>query len=115
MPQHSEEFLKLTAEAKSRITQVSPDEALNLVNEGAVLLDVREEEEFAQSHLPGATNVARDSLEKITEIVPDKSTQIVCYCAGGNRGALAADTLQNMGYKNIVSIEGGMNACSLKS
>ena len=50
---------------------------------------------------------------KVDEIVPDKSAPIVCYCAGGNRGALAADTLQKIGYSNVVSIQGGLNACPM--
>lgn len=115
MAQHSEDFLKLAAEAKARIKQATPDEALKLVEDGAVLLDVREKEEFEKSHLEGATHLGRGLLEmKIGEIIPDKATPIVCCCAGGNRGALVADTLQKMGYKNILSIEGGLNACPFK-
>ena len=115
MTHHSEDFLKLAAEAKARIKQTASEEVPNLVKDGAVLLDVREKEEFERSHLEGASHLSRGLLEmKIGEIVPDKATPIVCYCAGGNRGALAADTLQKMGYKNVLSIEGGMNACSFK-
>ncbi|ABB58683.1 rhodanese-like domain-containing protein [Synechococcus elongatus] len=114
MADHTEEFLQLAAEAKTRIQQVSPEAALQLTQEGAVLLDVRESEEFAQGHLEGATNLSRGALaEQIEGTVPDKSTPIVCYCAGGNRGALAADTLQNLGYTNVVSIEGGLKAFPL--
>lgn len=114
MADHTEDFLQLAAEAKTRIKQVSPEAALQLAHEGAVLLDVREEEEFAQAHLEGATNLSRNDLaEQIEATVPDKSTPIVCYCAGGNRGALAADTLQTLGYTNVVSIEGGLKAFSL--
>lgn len=115
MAQHSEEFLKLAAEAKTKIKQVPPDDALRLVKAGATLLDVREKEEFEKSHLDGATHLSRGLLEmKIDQVVPDKSARVVCYCSGGNRGALAAETLLRMGYKNIVSIEGGMNACPFK-
>ena len=112
MAHHSEDFLRLAAEAKERINQTCPAEALRLIEEGAVLLDVREKDEFEQSHLHGATHLSRGLLEmKIGELVPDKSTTVVCYCAGGNRGALAADTLQKMGYQKVFSIDGGMNAC----
>ena len=77
----------------------------------ALILDVREPAEYQQAHLLNAVNVSLSQLEQeIQEIVPDKSTPIVCYCAGGNRGALAADTLNKMGYTNAVSIEGGLKA-----
>jgi rhodanese-related sulfurtransferase len=115
MAQHSEEFLKLAAEAKAKIRQMPPDEALRLIKAGATLLDVREKDEFEKSCLDGATHLSRGVLEmNIGQVVPDKSAPIVCYCSGGNRGALAAATLQRMGYRNVVSIEGGMNACSFK-
>ncbi|PTX99368.1 sulfurtransferase [Verrucomicrobia bacterium LW23] len=115
MPSHSEEFLRLANEAKARIKEVSPQEAAKLVSEGAILVDVREKEEFDKSHLPDAQHVSRGLLEmKIHEVAPDKTAPVVCYCAGGNRGALAADTLQKMGYSNVVSIQGGLNACSIE-
>jgi len=115
MAQHSEEFLRLAQEAKARITEVKPREVQRLVKNGAVLLDVREKEEFDKSHLDGATHLSRGVLEmKIGEVVSDKAVPIICYCAGGNRGALSADALQRMGYTNVLSIEGGMNACPFK-
>jgi phage shock protein E len=115
MAQHSEEFLRMAADAKAKIRQVPPEEALRLVKAGAALLDVREKEEFERSHLDGATHLSRGLLEmKIAELVSDKSAPVVCYCGGGNRGALAAETLQRMGYTNVVSIDGGMNACPFK-
>jgi phage shock protein E len=115
LAEHSEHFLKLAAEAKANIKQVSPQEALGLINAGATLLDVREKEEFEKSHLNGATHLSRELLQtKISQLVPDKSAAVVCYCSGGNRGALAAETLQKMGYKNVVSIDCGMNACPFK-
>ncbi|MGC4071958.1 MAG: rhodanese-like domain-containing protein [Nibricoccus sp.] len=100
--------------AKSRITQVPPDWAISLVQNGAVLIDVREREEFEKAHLPGAINISRSVLaDHITSLVPNTATPVVCYCAGGNRGALATDALQQLGYKNVVSIQGGLNACAL--
>lgn len=108
----SEDFLRIAAGAKKRINQTCPAQALRLIKDGAVLLDVREKDEFEQSHLQGATHLSRGLLEmKIGEVAPDKSATIICYCTGGNRGALAADTLQQMGYQKVFSIEGGMNAC----
>lgn len=108
---HSEDFLQMANEAKRRIKEVSPSEADELASEGAVVLDVRDREEFEQGHIEGAAQLSRGTLEmRINEVVPDKDAPIVCYCAGGNRGALAADTLQNMGYKNVFSIEGGLKA-----
>ena len=114
MTTHSAAFLRLANEAKARITEVEPLDLPQLIKEGTVLLDVREKEEFERSHLPGAVHLSRGVLEmKIEELLPDKSAPIVCYCAAGNRGSLAADTLQTMGYSNVVSIKGGLNACTL--
>lgn len=109
---HNEAFLRLAREAKARIREVSPELALDMKREGALLLDVREGEEFAAGHLSGATHLSRGLLEmKIADLAPETDRPIVCYCAGGNRGALAADTLGRMGYTRVVSIEGGLSAC----
>jgi rhodanese-related sulfurtransferase len=109
---HSEDFLRLANTAKERIKQVKPAEAATLVGSGALLLDVREQDEFAQGHLANASHLSRGSLEmKIHEIAQEKSQPIICYCSGGNRGALAANTLQQMGYTQVFSIEGGLDAC----
>jgi rhodanese-related sulfurtransferase len=107
-----EDFLQQAAEAKTRIKQVSPDEAETIGDRmDALIIDVREENEYQQQHLPNATNVSLGQLEQaIEEIATDKSTPIVCYCAGGNRSAIAADVLNNMGYTNVVSIDGGLSA-----
>jgi|RifCSPhighO2_12_1023870.scaffolds.fasta_scaffold79775_2 rhodanese-related sulfurtransferase len=111
MTKHSDDFLKLANEARQRITEVPPVEARQKVAEGALLLDVRDKEEFEKSHIEGAVNISRGTLEMlIGEIAPDKQAPIVCHCGGGNRGALAADTLQKMGYTQVVSIEGGLSA-----
>lgn len=106
---HPTEFLALVAEARTRITEVTPQKAGELIGNGAIAIDVRDKEEFAGQHIDGAINISRGTLEmRITQVVPDKTAPIVCYCAGGNRGALAADTLVKMGYVNAVSIAGGM-------
>jgi len=97
----------LANEAKTRIKEVTPLKANEIVKQGAVLLDVREKDEFEQNHLPRVKHLGRGILEmKVDEIVPDKSAPIVWYCAGGDRGALAVDTLQKMGYSNVVSDTG---------
>lgn len=108
---HSEEYLRLAEAARQRIREIAPTEVEAQRDAGAVVLDVRDREEYEQGHMDGATNVSRGTLEmRIHEVVPDKQTTIVCYCSGGNRGALAADTLQQLGYVNAVSIAGGLNA-----
>jgi phage shock protein E len=113
MAEHDEEFLRLANAAKSRIKQISPHTATAKVAAGALLLDVREKKEFEQGHLPKATNLSREVLEtNIQQIAPDKSTPIICYCGGGNRAALAADTLQQLGYTEVFSIKGGFRACT---
>ena len=102
---------RLANEAKQWIKEIAPAEVNELSQAGAVVLDVRDKEEFSQGHIEGASNVSRGTLEMcIQEVVPDKNTPIVCYCAGGNRGALAADTLQKMGYTKVASIAGGLKA-----
>lgn len=108
---HSPEFLAMAQEAKQRIKEIAPDEVKTLMQAGAVVIDVRDREEFEGGHIAGATNVSRGTLEmRIAEVVPDKNTPVVCYCAGGNRGALATETLVKMGYSRAFSIAGGLNA-----
>jgi rhodanese-related sulfurtransferase len=107
---HPPEFLALVAEARARIKEVAPGEAAALIEAGAVVVDVREQDEFAGQRIDGAINISRGTLEmRVTEVIPDKRTPVVCYCGGGNRGALATETLQKMGYENVVSIAGGLN------
>ena len=101
-------FQQLTADAKSRIREVSPAEAVKEQAGGAVLIDVRETEEFARAHAAGAMHLSRGVLElKIEDLVPDASTPILCYCGGGSRSALSADSLRQMGYTNVASVSGG--------
>lgn len=111
MPEHSEEFLRRAAEARSRIHEVAPDEAKRLAADGAVLLDVRGRDEYEAGHIDGAINCRYDRLEDgIEDRIPDKAAPIVAYCGGGKRGAIAADTLQRIGYTNVSSIAGGFSA-----
>ncbi len=108
---HPPEFLALVDEARKRIRELSPEEAASLIQAGALVIDVRDKDEFSGERIDGAVNISRGTLEmRISEAVPDKSATIVCYCAGGNRGALATDTLRKMGYVNAVSIAGGLKA-----
>jgi len=113
MANHSADFLRLAGEAKQRIIEVTPAEAKKLFDSGAIVLDVRDREEFEAEHLKGAAHLSRGKLEmQIHEIAPDKHSMIICYCNGGNRGALAADTLRAMGYSRVHSIQGGLRACA---
>jgi len=108
---HPPRFEKLAAEAKSRIREISVAEAIQRQQAGAMLIDVREAEEFAQQHLPGAIHLSRGVIElKIEQQAPDTATPIVCYCGGGYRSALVADNLQRMGYTNVASMAGGFKA-----
>jgi rhodanese-related sulfurtransferase len=111
MTNRNGKILDRAREAKKRITEVLPSEAREQIVEGALLLDVRDQEKFESGHIDEAMNISNDQLEmRIGEVAPDKQTPIVCYCAGGNRGALAADALQQMGYTRVVSIQGGLRA-----
>jgi rhodanese-related sulfurtransferase len=105
-------FQKLVAEAKKQITEISPAEAQKQVESGgALLIDVREEEDWRESHAERATHLSRGVIElEIEEQVPDLAKPIICYCGGGSRSALVAESLQKMGYKNVRSLAGGMRA-----
>jgi rhodanese-related sulfurtransferase len=108
---HPTRFAQLTAEAKSRIREVSPAEAKKQQAQGAVLIDVRERDEFEEGHAPGAIHLSKGVVELRIEVaVPDPATPIICYCGGGSRSALAADNLQKMGYTNVASMAGGLKA-----
>jgi len=109
--QHSAGFNALCEDAKSRIQELSADEAEKLLAQDTTvqLLDVRDRDEWEQGHLPNATFLSKGWIEaKIEKMVPDKTTTIVLYCGGGNRSALAADNLQKMGYQNVYSMMGGI-------
>ncbi len=104
----SARFQKLVADAKARIREISPAEASQRQQEGALLVDVREAEEFAKEHAPGAVHLSRGTIElTIEELAPEMATPIMCYCGGGGRSALVADNLQRMGYTNVASVAGG--------
>lgn len=108
---HSEEFLAIVNDAKSRVKETDVEGARKLVASGAVLIDVRENNEFEAGHAAGAKHMGRGIIERdIIQTYPDKSTEIVLYCGGGYRSALAADMLQKMGYTNVWSMDGGWKA-----
>jgi rhodanese-related sulfurtransferase len=106
-----ERFLKLAAEARSHIAEISAAETAAAIKRGALLIDVREREEFLRGHIPNAVHLARGTLElEIEKRAPDPATEIVVYCGAGNRSALSADALQRMGHSNVKSLGGGLQA-----
>jgi rhodanese-related sulfurtransferase len=110
---HSEGFLRLVDDAKSRIREVSVAETQARLKENpeVKLIDVREDNEFAAAHAKGATHLGKGIIERdIETVVPDKDTELILYCGGGYRSALASDTLQKMGYTNVWSMAGGWKA-----
>ena len=109
-PDHAEGFLKLVHDAKTRVKEEDYRDTKKRLDAGEkfILVDTREDSEWARGHLPGAIHLGRGIIERdIEKTVPDKNTQIVLYCGGGYRSALAADNLQKMGYKNVISMDGG--------
>ena len=109
--QHAPRFLKIVDDARSRIQQTDVDEVKQRLDRGEkfVLVDVREESEFAKDHLPGAIHLGKGVIERDVEArVPDLNTPMVLYCGGGFRSALAADNLQKMGYTQVLSMDGGI-------
>jgi rhodanese-related sulfurtransferase len=109
-PDHSEGFLKLVRDAKSRVKEEDYRETKKRLDAGEkiVLVDTREDSEWARGHIPGAIHLSRGIIERdIEKTVPDKETTVVLYCGGGFRSALAADNLQKMGYRNVISMDGG--------
>src|SRR5215813_15644680 len=110
---HSEGFLKVVNDAKTRIKEVTVAETLDRlsVNTGAKLVDVREDHEWDAAHAAGSIHLGKGIIERDIEVaVPDKSTELILYCGGGYRSALAADVLQTMGYTNVWSMAGGWKA-----
>jgi len=106
-------YQDLVADAKKKITEISPTDAAAKAKSSsdAVIVDVREKDEFDQSHIPDAVHMSRGVLElEIEDKFPDRNMTIICHCGGGGRSALAAESLQKMGYKNVRSMAGGFKA-----
>jgi len=109
--QHPPRFLKIVDDARSRVRETNVDEVKRRMDRGDkfLLVDVREESEFAKDHLPGAIHMSKGVIERDIEArVPELTTEMVLYCGGGFRSALAADNLQKMGYTNVISMDGGI-------
>ena len=110
---HSEGFLKLVDDAKSRVREVSVADTQQRKRENneAKLIDVREDKEWDAAHATGAIHLGKGIIERdIETTLPDKNTELILYCGGGYRSALAADVLQHMGYTNVFSMAGGWKA-----
>src|SRR3954466_13941944 len=110
---HSHGFLKLVEETKKHVRECTIDEVKKKVERGEKfkLVDVREESEWDAGHLPGAVHLGKGIIERdVEEKIPDASAPIILYCGGGFRSALAADNLQKMGYRNVISMDGGFRA-----
>lgn len=109
--QHPPRFLKIVDDAKKRVRETDVDTIKTRLDRGDkfTLVDVREESEYAKDHLPGAIHLGKGVIERDIEArVPDLGTELVLYCGGGFRSALAADNLQKMGYTNVISMDGGI-------
>ncbi|HET9402235.1 MAG TPA: rhodanese-like domain-containing protein [Candidatus Acidoferrales bacterium] len=110
MVKHSEGFVNLVNDAKSRVKETNVSQIKQRMDRGEkfVLVDVREESEWAKGHIAGAVHMGKGVIERDVEAkYPDKDTELVLYCGGGFRSALSADNLQKMGYKKVISMDGG--------
>jgi rhodanese-related sulfurtransferase len=110
-PAHSPRFLQIVNDSKTRVRECTVDDVKKRLDGGEklTLIDVREESEYAKDHLPGAIHLGKGIIERDIEArVPDLATEVILYCGGGFRSALAGDNLQKMGYKNVISMDGGI-------
>ena len=110
MPDHPEGFLKLVKEAKARIKEEDYRDIKKKLDAGEpmIIIDTREDNEWARGHIPNAVHLGKGVIERdIEKAIPDKDAVLVLYCGGGYRSALAADNLQKMGYRNVISMDGG--------
>jgi rhodanese-related sulfurtransferase len=116
--QHPPRFLKIVDDARTRIRETNVNDVKKRMDRGDkfLLVDVREESEFAKDHLPGAIHLGKGVIERDIEArVPDLNAEMILYCGGGFRSALAADNLQKMGYTNVISMDGGIRGWREKS
>jgi rhodanese-related sulfurtransferase len=110
MPDHSEGFIRLVKEAKTRIKEEDFRNIKKKLDAGEpiIIIDTREDNEWARGHIPNAVHLGKGVIERdIEKAIPDKDATVVLYCGGGYRSALAADNLQKMGYRNVISMDGG--------
>ncbi|MBA3313657.1 MAG: rhodanese-like domain-containing protein [Planctomycetota bacterium] len=108
--QHAPRFLAIVNDARSRIRECNVDDVKRRLDKGETLnlVDVREESEYASGHVPGAVHLGKGVIERDIEAkFPDPDAELVLYCGGGYRSALAADNVQKMGYTNVISMDGG--------
>jgi rhodanese-related sulfurtransferase len=109
--QHPPRFLKIVDDARRRVRETNVDEVKARLDRGEklVLVDVREDREFDADHIPGSVHLGRGIIERDIEAkYPELNTELILYCGGGFRSALAADNLQKMGYTNVISMDGGI-------
>jgi rhodanese-related sulfurtransferase len=108
----ADRYQKLVSAAKRNVTEIRPTDAAQKMKSGeAVVIDVREKDEWDEEHIPDAVHLSRGTIEiDIEEKVPDVNTTVIVHCGGGGRSALAAESLQKMGYKNVRSMAGGFKA-----
>jgi rhodanese-related sulfurtransferase len=110
-PNHPPRFLKIVNDARTRIRETNVNEIKSRLDRGDkfILVDVREESEYAKDHLPSAIHMGKGVIERdVEQKVPDLNAELVLYCGGGFRSALAADNLQKMGYTRVLSMDGGI-------
>lgn len=110
---HSPAFLAIVNDAKKRVKEADFRDIKKRLDAGEkmILVDTREDTEWARGHIPGAVHLGKGVIERDVETtIPDKNATLVLYCGGGFRSALAADNLQKMGYKNVISMDGGWRA-----
>jgi rhodanese-related sulfurtransferase len=108
---HSKEFEAIVAEAKTRVKEITVEETLERIEQGAKLIDVREDNEFEAGHAAGSSHMGRGIIERdIVQTFPEKDAELILYCGGGYRSALATDMLQRMAYTNGWSMAGGWKA-----
>jgi rhodanese-related sulfurtransferase len=116
--QHPPRFLKIVDDARTRIRETNVEDVKKRMDrrDKFLLVDVREESEYAKNHLPGAVHLGKGVIERDIEArVPDLNQEMILYCGGGFRSALAADNLQKMGYTNVISMDGGIRGWREKS
>lgn len=112
MKAHNERFIQIVNDAKSRVRECTVQDVKEKMDRGEdfTLIDVREDNEWEKGHLPQAVHLGKGIIERdIHKVAPDETREIILYCGGGYRSALAADNLQKMGYKNVISMDGGFS------